>query len=402
MSYPLKSLHVLIHGQLHPAKLLTGKSLPTASRQLCQSAITSIEEISADILEQIITAGSLPSQQAVVQTCQIGSIAFLNRLHSYRQQLSQQESKAAGELVEHYKNIEAALLSLLQYLQRHFPSLFDRQQLVPSSALDEQKAALKGRIEALDAQLSASPLAQEQTNIILHPLNHFLSTQNTSSTYTATDYLTTYLHRWELAVITTGSLPSLWQMVLIELNYNHSSFITHCLSSLREEATASSALLYQLGNWSAHLTTINQLQHRYGIAFHPSQPSVKETLLTFIQTEIDTLLKKIPAESITKPATNLLNAESIATTPLSVTQLAVMLRLFNDCALLKTGNQTALFKSLSQSIRTDKTTRLSADSLRSKYYTPEPAAISIVKDHLFQMLNHLKRCNQLSLSTNIQ
>lgn len=78
-------------------------------------------------------------------------------------------------------------------------------------------------------------------------------------------------------------------------------------------------------------------------------------------------------------------------TSLSVPQLALLIRLMVDAGMLVQGqNISALMSKIATHIQTRKVLHISAESLRVKYYSPEKAAISILRDYMQKMIQLLR------------
>ena len=84
------------------------------------------------------------------------------------------------------------------------------------------------------------------------------------------------------------------------------------------------------------------------------------------------------------------NVQLPISTGISVSQLAVMLRLMIDTGMIQYNNQSELIKKIAGTFQTPKASVISADSLRTKYYSPEKAALEIVKEYLFKMVGLMK------------
>ena len=78
-------------------------------------------------------------------------------------------------------------------------------------------------------------------------------------------------------------------------------------------------------------------------------------------------------------------------TTLSVAQLACFIRLMTEEKLIANPNQTEVIGFFAEHFRTDKSENISAESLRSKYYTIEGGTSNAVKDILIHMMNHIRK-----------
>lgn len=83
--------------------------------------------------------------------------------------------------------------------------------------------------------------------------------------------------------------------------------------------------------------------------------------------------------------------QQVLTTALSVPQIAVFLRLMIDTGIL-TGisNISQFTAAVARSVSTRRMSPVSAESLRSKYYAPDPHAIDMIRQYLMQMIRLLR------------
>jgi hypothetical protein len=78
-------------------------------------------------------------------------------------------------------------------------------------------------------------------------------------------------------------------------------------------------------------------------------------------------------------------------TNLSVPQLGVFLRLLTETGIIDETNISGITGRAAQLFQTRKAAKISAESLRIKYYAPDKAAIIIMKEYLNNMLQLLRK-----------
>lgn len=120
---------------------------------------------------------------------------------------------------------------------------------------------------------------------------------------------------------------------------------------------------------------------------HPQEQEIinlLELLEDFIQDNFQESIAALLQNSATAPAAESIPSISIA---LSVPQLAVLLRLLVDAGII-TGvtNITHFTGIVAKNISTHKPVPVSAESLRSKYYSPDIPSLNIMKQHLLKMM----------------
>jgi len=77
-------------------------------------------------------------------------------------------------------------------------------------------------------------------------------------------------------------------------------------------------------------------------------------------------------------------------TTLSVPRLALFTRLLIDVGTLQTGSRSSILRKIAASLSTAKTGSICEENLRIKFYTPQTAAINIIKEYLYKMINLLR------------
>lgn len=116
-----------------------------------------------------------------------------------------------------------------------------------------------------------------------------------------------------------------------------------------------------------------------------------ETLLLFLRHNFENLQSINLPSFLHQDKNKLAGKEQQLVTNLSVPQLALFLRLIVDAGIIAGNNNiTSLTAKVAAIVHTKKTAEVSPESLRIKYYAPEKAAISILKDYLLRMLGLLK------------
>ncbi len=78
-------------------------------------------------------------------------------------------------------------------------------------------------------------------------------------------------------------------------------------------------------------------------------------------------------------------------TNLNVGQLALFLRLQVEAGIIQTENRQEVIEQTRTYYKTVRAKSLSQESMSNKFYTPDPAAVSILRTYLVNMLNELKR-----------
>ena len=177
--------------------------------------------------------------------------------------------------------------------------------------------------------------------------------------------------------------------MLIQLNFNTPEFVSVLLKHIKNDVQTAGSLADKQAMLHEYMIKYRCMKNSMP-GFYAAATSLKKTLLPVLKLQLQAMqapvygLDAVPVHTIS-PATG-----KLATT-LSVAQLAVFLRLLLDEGIISTDNQSDVFRLVSMYVQTTRTPSISADSLRNKFYSPDNAAKSIVKDQLLNLFNRLKQ-----------
>ncbi|MGN6211496.1 hypothetical protein [Parafilimonas sp.] len=179
----------------------------------------------------------------------------------------------------------------------------------------------------------------------------------------------------------TASLENL----LVCLNFNIPGFISRLCVNLQQAIDNSETQEAKIRLVTAELSKYS-LMAATAHTYVPAEKPVKQIMLTLLRQHAFYLSHAPAAGGAGKqqPACRL-------STTLSVPQLALFVRLLTDARIISETNQSALLKNVAAIVSTARTASISPESLRVNYYTPGLAAKNIVKDHLINMINLLRK-----------
>lgn len=147
----------------------------------------------------------------------------------------------------------------------------------------------------------------------------------------------------------------------------------------------------QIDFYSLQIKLINQLPVKPGLVYKPGLPSLKEQLGNWICEELYYLEKK---QKLILPATiqNDKNQVSYGKihTDLSVSQLALGVKLLVDAKVITNKNSTELMSMVARAFKTDRQEVISEDSLRNKSYNFETSTVEKLKDKIIGLLNMVR------------
>jgi hypothetical protein len=181
--------------------------------------------------------------------------------------------------------------------------------------------------------------------------------------------------------------------LLIRMNFNTADLLNYYVDKLQVSIGACKTQAQKLEVLLLTFKKLKQLQLKPGVAFKPQMISLKEQVVGWISEEIYYLEKQqsfLGAASIQLHSIHEKDEDEKLHTALSVQQLAIFIRAARDTGMLTNKNQTALLKTIAKVFRTPYAETISAESLRIKYYMPEPGATQSVKDLLMEMFKKVQ------------
>lgn len=365
-----------LYQDLRPEQLIEGNS-ETATEK--KAAVLLANHLLIDFLEQHATASSKKGQALCVQTTATYCVHLSDLLSEFRQQL--QDTGIRGkDLSAHglfYEGLQKSILGLLELVQNGFGRNLDPGLRMPVCLQETIRPIFKEQLARL-AQNEETATDHSLTSQLCHQLKMHANNPNLS--YGTHDHLQQLLY--QLLLPEHSSMEARIKL-LIRYNLNDPVWIDqliHYWAAQRESLGTSEE---KTAFWRNSQLELTRLQPIHNQALHPDQKSCKELLLEAIALEEIThgdLFSESPADR-DKPFE----------TTLSVSQLGLFLRLQVDTQILQTSNKNELIRQTASRYRTIRTTQISPENLHKKFYTCDPAAISIMRVHLVNMMNWLKR-----------
>jgi hypothetical protein len=174
--------------------------------------------------------------------------------------------------------------------------------------------------------------------------------------------------------------------MLGKLNYNSSSFYAFITEHIQKQ------------NYENYLEYLYTLQCKVRqtvvpaqLALEVNEPSLNKLLENWLREEIN-YLKNISGLRVDSRAENSnpmnpVNNKTLAN--LSVAELAYLFKILAETNLLMVSNHTEFFQSLTRTYRTKNSDNISSNSIKAKFYKPEPGVKNTIKGHLLKLVNHI-------------
>lgn len=374
METALHQLARQLYLPLSPAQLLQNTTSNVSERK---SALAFAQNLPISFWEQFGSACKKKAQTLCVHTTASYCVYLVDLLDTYKQQLKQTRLRKE-ELYDYltfYHSLQSALLALLDLIHHSFSQHCNPEQKMPVCLAKDKVdhfAELLTRIEQivddhLDQDIKTFTCACFQKYCFAGVLNY--------GTYAYLDeLLTILLHPAHL-------LTESWISLLIRYNFNDTEWVDRLMKYYLDQRELLIIDEAKKESWETIRLGIMKLQPLPNKALIPAQKECKELLLETIHTEESLVAAMSPTlDKNTKPFE----------TSLSVSQLGLFLRLQVDAQILQTNNKNELIRQMAAQFRTTRVNHISHENLYKKFYTCDPAAISIMRTHLANMMNCLK------------
>jgi hypothetical protein len=353
---------------------------------ILQEALQETDKIRSALVAQVFQFTKEKEIELFIQNYQEALTHLLDQL--YRQQPGLAQSSPAQ--VAFYESFYQPILGLLSFIEDRFSAYFDKNVPVPAIYLALTREEIKGKLFPLSALLSASGEHPAFAQKIITALSAFAENPAPGTvTYQDIIYRKDLIR--ELEDIESWPVqPHLFSgltQLLIYLNYNDKEYINNVVNGFVREMNSLEDANDKIDRLLLYSKILNQLPCKPDSALHRKHPSVKTQLNNWMAEELYYQEKKLgqlqgslPAGTSPVPGTKLK-----VVCHASVDQLGVFFRAAADIDLITTPSQRALFEQITPFLSTPYKKGLSADSMRSKSYSPEKKDVEAVKDLLMQL-----------------
>ena len=392
LNYELRALEHLITQVLNPVKIKADKLndvFINKCRQLADSEKDRIKNCFTTVIfnpgpESMIEIYFRHHQTALVK---LADIAF-----NYLQQKtpgSIYRLTKKSPVINFYKEILSVPEGLLQFIAINFPGYFNYEMKIPDAEKWQVAPEIKQNLKQIKAALRKTELNEVDIEIACMPFDDFLSTSLITN-YRELAYLKALINGLLNFIDRKNSskINEQFNHLLLYLNYNKLRFFNYYIQELKETADNFNTIHDQIGFYSFQIKLINQLPVKPGLIYKPGLASIKEQIGSWICEELYYLEKK---QQLMLPDTTQRNKEHDSLgkihTNLSVSQLALGVKLLVDAKVITNKNSTELMSMVARSFKTDRQEVISEDSLRNKSYNFETSTVEKLKDKIIGLLN---------------
>ena len=394
MKYVLDHIDHLIYRSICPSVLIKTIDAGGYNLNIWNNELSFDEEIKMNLSQQLNQLKKKKHMRHCINVTHAACIRHIMILSSYITEIKSLEKikPAHQDVIRNYLLLQNKIYTIIGFIEENYGQ-YTRFKNSPCLVHPERLSNYRLRFTEIKQILTLRCNDRVLLKIALMELEDFFNaTSSTLYKYEKYIYFKEYIFHLEKLVFSNGKTH--WDTnlrnCLLFLNYNHFSFVNYIMEQLRSEIISLETNAEKIAQWQLFYKEFKQLNYLPDLALFPDSHSIKKQLLNKIKAEIN-YLQNMQLRITIAPSTNAVNTkEEKILTALSVPQLALFIRLLIDVGILQTGSRSAILRKIAASLSTAKTGSMSEESLRIKFYTPQTAAINIIKEYLYKMINLLR------------
>ncbi len=292
-----------------------------------------------------------------------------------------------------YKEIAQIPGDLLDFIEKSFPEYFDHGIKVPEAKRWLMAPEMKRSLKGIQKEVEKLEVDDELIKIACKPLEDYLLPGEVIS-YHELSYLQE-LQRELISFIKKKDKANLNEelcRLLLHLNFNSISFFSYYILQLQEKSNGCNTLPDLIEYHSLKLKIINQLPVKAGLVYKTGLPAIREQVGSWICEELYYLEKQERFLYLDpRPKNELQQTEMKVHTSLSVSHLAMAVKLLVEAKLITNTNSSDLIRMVARNFRTDRQEVISEESLRNKLYSFETATVTRLKDEIVGLMNLVRK-----------
>jgi hypothetical protein len=350
--------------------------------QILKEALEETKKIQDAIIAQVFNFNREKEIELFIKNYQSALTAALDRIVTIRGKSS------FPQLRDFYDEFCKRVLVLLIFIEERFSKYFDRAEKIPVIYLVLAKMEINTKMDEVTAILQSHPF--EFSEKIMHALITFFE-NNESITYSQ------MMYRRELIKELCGinkwmqekSIYNAADRLLIYINYNDKEYVNFLINRIVSELNSTNDHNDKIDRILLYSKELNQMQIKPESALHADHPALKTQLGNWFEEELFYMERKFPGLAPQNETNSKMKLKVKIVCNLSVDQLGIFFRAATDAKYLSTTSQRAFFEQISPFISSAHKTDISAESIRSKSYSPEKKDIEILKDVLMDLYKRI-------------
>lgn len=333
-------------------------------------------------------------QRVLIELCS-STMQYLNeedRQHIY----CLSEQLTASDI---YKMIFRSLEDIVAHLEQHFAKYLDTTAYVTYRSRIISFAQMVEKFSAIQQALRQSTIAPELLAVLDEPFQELESLKSEPATYRELLYYKKFIQ--ELGCLVEREQISDYHVAetLFQINFNSSSFLSWLMSRLDWYVGTETTINDKLEVLYHYRKLSKQVVPKTSQTYQPKLPAIDGQIQNYIEEDIERYQQRLYASSRDvdtgsqeDPAGQTLSSAKIPT-PLSVKQLAYLLRLFFEVRIFppKDGYKASFFRLFESAVSTVGKQNIAEGSLYNRQYRPNVHTKEVVREKLQAMINFIRK-----------
>jgi len=392
LEYELKKLQGLA-AQLAPDAAGAEFSALNSVNEKRQMIEKECGRISEALTKAIFTTAKENLVERYIQYHQTGLIELADQLQTYLPGVAANVNEPDSEITEMIRSFISQAFNLLNYIERFFSKYFNLDAKIPDAyrliAFTEMSEPIELVITRLEEHIQPKEL-KECITLYLRSFSYPRFPANLN--FRNLIYLKEFVR--ELLDVFSSADVKDWEqkimMTLIYLNFNNLDFFNYYQTAIKTETDLTDSREDYLKTLTRSLTVIKNLQTKPSFTYHPSWPTIKQMLESWLNDEI--AIAVMPG-AITGQhgvvAAQIFTEKQILN--LSVAQIACLVKLLYEEGFFGTTSISDILKFIVAHFRSKRQQQISYGSLSKEYYSIDQVTAAVLKDYLTRMIAKINK-----------
>lgn len=296
-------------------------------------------------------------------------------------------------ILNFYKEISRIPVDLVDFIEKSFLEYFDHSLKVPEAKRWMMAPEIKRNLKGIQKGLEKLEVDGELIKIACHPMEKYLLPDEVISYHEFR-----YVQEFQLELISftkkvdKANVNEELCRLLLYLNFNSILFFNYYILQLEEKAKSYHTLPDLVTYHSLKLKIINQLRVKARLVYKPGLPTIREQIGSWICEELyylekqERILYGLAGQKKELPAN-----EKKVHTSLSVSHLALAVKLLIESKIITNNNSSELLRMVARNFRTDRQEVISEESLKNKLYSFESSTVNRLKDEIIGLMNLVRK-----------
>jgi hypothetical protein len=321
-----------------------------------------------------------------VQFHQRSLIRLTGSLLRYVESPEHLNNPVGSEILSYH--IYKTLQHLLEFIEKFYTKYYDPYAWIPYNFRVILVSEIRIDIDLISEKLTNLGISGSLIQLILKPLRDFLN-EGYDGTYSDINYLNELRSRLKEY---NGHDDLELARVLLQMNFNSEQFVAHWIAMFDGVKSSAETSVECIEKLYLYHKEICQVSIVTPMAFNPTHPALKESLLNWLDKELTFQKEKQKLLKDSEPDESVSGSDSDVAIKfdISIAQVAYMIHVLVALRIIQNENVAKLLRFLARIIRTTKKEVVSYEYFKGKFYKAEVGARSAILNLLQRMIDFIK------------